>query len=48
MEALQEGYKNILRTIYAPKNYYQRLKGFLKEYRPPKVHSALSFHYKMA
>ena len=47
-EVLQEGYKNILRNIYSPQNYYQRVKGFLQEYRPPRVRSALTFHYKMA
>jgi len=43
-ETLINGYKNILNTIYSPKQYYERIKTFLKEYRPikreqlPKVH----------
>jgi len=48
LEALQKGYKKILQSIYAPKNYYQRVKTFLREYRPPKIQSALSLHYKLA
>jgi len=33
-EALVRGYKHVLDTIYAPKQYYERIKTFLKEYRP--------------
>jgi radical SAM superfamily enzyme YgiQ (UPF0313 family) len=33
-EALVSGYKEILNTIYAPKNYYARIKTLLKEYKP--------------
>jgi len=33
-EALVNGYRSILRTIYSPKHYYARVKTFLKEYRP--------------
>lgn len=35
-ETLIEGYKNVLATIYAPKHYYERVKTFLREYRPAK------------
>jgi hypothetical protein len=31
---LINGYKHILDTIYSPKQYYERVKAFLKEYRP--------------
>ena len=48
LEALQEGYKFILRTIYSPERYYQRMKAFLKDFRPGPVRSAVSFHYKLA
>jgi radical SAM superfamily enzyme YgiQ (UPF0313 family) len=48
LEALQEGYRTILRTIYSPENYYRRMKIFLREFRPPRVQSALSFHYRLA
>jgi len=33
-EALTRGYEHIVDTIYAPKQYYERIKTFLKEYRP--------------
>ncbi|MEZ4485323.1 MAG: DUF4070 domain-containing protein [Syntrophotaleaceae bacterium] len=47
-EALLEGYKTILRTIYAPESYYRRVRDFLREYRVPRIRSALDFHYKLA
>jgi len=28
------GYNNVIRSIYSPKNYYARIKTFLKNYRP--------------
>ncbi len=28
------GYKNILHTIYSPKQYYERIRIFIKEYKP--------------
>ena len=34
LDILREGYKNILRYIYAPEHYYQRVKTFLREYKP--------------
>jgi len=33
-QVLLNGYKHILATIYAPRQYYERVKAFLKEYRP--------------
>ena len=33
-ETLINGYKYILKTIYSPKQYYERVKTFLREYRP--------------
>jgi radical SAM superfamily enzyme YgiQ (UPF0313 family) len=35
-KTLIDGYKNILNTIYAPKQYYERITTFLKEYNPYK------------
>ncbi|MFO8012511.1 MAG: B12-binding domain-containing radical SAM protein [Phycisphaerae bacterium] len=37
LEGLREGYKQVLRHIYAPKHYYGRLKTFLREYGKPAV-----------
>ena len=31
---LVSGYKEVLTTLYSPKQYYSRIKMFLKEYRP--------------
>ncbi|MFW6118046.1 MAG: B12-binding domain-containing radical SAM protein [Chloroflexota bacterium] len=33
-ETLARGYKHVVDTIYAPKQYYERIETFLKEYRP--------------
>lgn len=32
---LKDGYRRIVKTIYSPSYYYERIKTFLKEYRPP-------------
>jgi len=34
-EALLKGYRKVLRHIYSPKHYYERLRTFLREYRLP-------------
>jgi len=39
-EALLAGYRKILSEIYAPKQYYARVKRFLREYKPPQVRSS--------
>jgi radical SAM superfamily enzyme YgiQ (UPF0313 family) len=36
-KTLINGYKHIMNTIYAPKQYYERVKTFLKEYKPPRI-----------
>ncbi|GAH20939.1 unnamed protein product, partial [marine sediment metagenome] len=28
------GYKQVVDTIYAPKQYYERIRTFLREYKP--------------
>jgi len=33
-QKLADGYKKVLETIYHPKEYYERIKHFLKEYQP--------------
>jgi radical SAM superfamily enzyme YgiQ (UPF0313 family) len=37
-QALLEGYRTILETIYSPKHYYARVTKFLKDYRPSGRH----------
>ena len=34
-KTLLEGYQKIMKTVYSPKEYYQRVKNFLREFRPP-------------
>jgi hypothetical protein len=48
LDLLREGYRNILQYIYAPKHYYERVKTFLVEYRPPRLKVKLSFQEVMA
>ena len=36
-KALIDGYHKVLNTIYSPKPYYERVKTFLKEYKPLRV-----------
>ena len=45
-ETLINGYKHILNTIYSPKRYYERVKTFLKEYKPRnETADRLQFHH---
>ncbi len=48
IEPLKEGHRNILQQIYAPKQYYERIKIFLREYKPPKVRVQFEFQHIMA
>ncbi len=38
LDVLRKGYKEVLQYLYSPEAYYQRVKTFLKEYKPPKIH----------
>jgi radical SAM superfamily enzyme YgiQ (UPF0313 family) len=48
IDLLREGYKKILNQIYSPKMYYERVKTFLSEYKPPKIGVYLDFEYILA
>lgn len=48
MDTLREGYKKILLDIYSPKNYYRRVKTFLREYKAPEIKISLDFGRIMA
>ena len=37
LEALREGYRRILLAIYSPEPYYERVKTYLRNGRPPRV-----------
>jgi len=47
-DALREGYKRILRHIYSPEHYYQRVRTFLREYRRPKIEARLDLGHILA
>jgi radical SAM superfamily enzyme YgiQ (UPF0313 family) len=48
LDDLHDGYKRILRYIYSPKPFYQRIKTFLREYKPPKRRGRIRFSYLLA
>ena len=46
-ETLMNGYRHVLNTIYAPKEYYERIRTFLKHFRPrqrPKASQLRPYH----
>jgi radical SAM superfamily enzyme YgiQ (UPF0313 family) len=48
LDTLREGYKHILRHIYSPEHYYQRVKTFLREYKPPEIDTQLDVQHILA
>jgi len=45
-KTLLEGYQRIMHTVYSPKEYYQRVKTFLREFKPPaKRRLTPQFHF---
>jgi radical SAM superfamily enzyme YgiQ (UPF0313 family) len=48
LETLRDGYKHVLRCIYSPRPYYQRVKTFLREYQPPKLKSPWKLEHVLA
>ena len=44
-ETLIKGYKKILSTIYLPKHYYERVKTFLKHYKPKQLEQKIYFKF---
>jgi len=45
LDTLSEGYRMIMNSIYSPKQYYQRLRTFLREYKAPKIRTPLQFFH---
>ena len=45
---LREGYRRVMTHLYAPKPYYQRIKTFLREYRPTHRNSSVRWPQLMA
>jgi len=48
LDLLRAGYRSILRQIYSPEHYYQRVRTFLREYKPPRIKAALEFQHILA
>jgi radical SAM superfamily enzyme YgiQ (UPF0313 family) len=47
-ETLVSGYKEVLTTLYSPRQYYSRIKMFLKEYRPQRRKAELKWWHVWA
>jgi radical SAM superfamily enzyme YgiQ (UPF0313 family) len=47
-EALLRGYEKILKTIYSPRHYYERVITFLKEYKPRQLGKKIFFKFGYA
>jgi radical SAM superfamily enzyme YgiQ (UPF0313 family) len=45
LDVLRKGYKDVLHYLYSPEAYYQRVKTFLREYKPPKIKIQLDFRH---
>jgi radical SAM superfamily enzyme YgiQ (UPF0313 family) len=48
LDALREGYKDMMRHIYSPEHYYKRAMTFLREYKRPKISTPLDFQRLLA
>ena len=44
IEELLKGYRKVVSTIYSPRNYYERILTFLRDYKPGK-NSKVKFHF---
>jgi radical SAM superfamily enzyme YgiQ (UPF0313 family) len=42
---LRNGYKRLVQLLYSPEAYYQRVRTFLREYRPPKIRIPMNLGY---
>ena len=48
MAQLKRGYHHILQSIYRPRNYYRRVRTFLREYNQPKKTISMDFQRVLA
>ncbi len=48
LEVLHKGYQAVVRSIYAPANYYARVRTFLREYKAPRISVPLDFEQILA
>ncbi len=42
LDVLKNGYRRVLENIYSPRQYYRRLKTFLRDYKAPKIRARLT------
>lgn len=47
-DLLREGYRNLIKSIYSPKSYYQRVRTFLREYHDPTAKDPLDLQRLLA
>ncbi len=47
-DVLHKGYQAVVRSIYAPANYYARVRTFLREYKAPRISVPIDFEQVMA
>jgi radical SAM superfamily enzyme YgiQ (UPF0313 family) len=47
-ELLHKGYTTVVKSLYAPRNYYARIRVFLKEYKLPTVRVPFNIKYVVA
>jgi radical SAM superfamily enzyme YgiQ (UPF0313 family) len=45
LETLQKGYRDVVKFLYTPKNYYTRVRTFLREYKAPVITIPLNGEY---
>jgi radical SAM superfamily enzyme YgiQ (UPF0313 family) len=48
LETLVRGHRSILEHIYSPLHYHERVRTFLREYKPPRARSHLQFSHVLA
>ncbi|MGM0426459.1 MAG: B12-binding domain-containing radical SAM protein [Thermodesulfobacteriota bacterium] len=48
LDALRQGYTDMLRHIYSPKHYYKRAMTFLREYKRPEISTPMDFQRLLA
>ena len=48
MDKLRNGYRYLMEQIYTPRQFYPRVKTFLREYQPPKIKSPISWQEFLA
>jgi len=48
VERLREGYRSLMHQIYSPRNYYRRIRTFLKEFNPPEVRTPIDLQRFLA